>query len=98
MTEDEAKKKWCPFSRIGASGGNGNNRWIESAGEDATTAANYKPVLCIASACMAWRWTDAGRQPVAGYQDASGASHATQWADSAAPPIDGFCGLAGTPQ
>lgn len=42
MTEDEAKKKWCPLAR-----------YDENANRDATNDADYSP--CIASACMAWR-------------------------------------------
>lgn len=50
MTEDEAKTKWCPFSRMaedmGASKAASANRAI--VGLDRHT-------LCIGSACMAWR-------------------------------------------
>lgn len=44
MTEDEAKTKWCPFTRVG---------------EQASGAAENRPdgsYNCIASGCMAWRW------------------------------------------
>lgn len=104
MTEDQAKTKWCPFSRIGTSGGDGSNRWIESAGEDATTAANYKPVLCIASACMAWRTaTNPGvewhpfvsdQSPGAGWY---WSDIEKQWWRADQKPF-GYCGLAGAPQ
>lgn len=49
FSEDEARKRWCPFARI----------------EAATSAINRLDVgevrwpigcRCIASACMAWRW------------------------------------------
>lgn len=44
MTEDEAKTKWCPFTRVGfADHGGTNNR-------------HDGGLNCIASACMAWRW------------------------------------------
>jgi len=46
MTEDEAKAKWCPFSRDFTSVGDGAvgvNRWGGGGSR------------CIASACMAWR-------------------------------------------
>lgn len=43
MTEAEAKKKWCPFTRI--------------AEGDTTINRGYVDLTCcIASACMAWRW------------------------------------------
>lgn len=45
LTEEKAKKKWCPFARM---------RWdnipLNRDGYD-------KPITrCIASECMAWRW------------------------------------------
>lgn len=50
MTEDEAKKKWCPFSRIlleNGTVGAAVNRY-----EGVPEAAR-----CLGSACMAWRWS-----------------------------------------
>ena len=56
MTEDEAKKKWCPFSRAidFAVDENGDNHY-------ATTNRNYlgdpnPESYCLASKCMAWRF------------------------------------------
>jgi hypothetical protein len=48
MTEDEARKKWCPMGR---------HSFTTHRGE----ASVNRPVelsLCIASACMMWRWDD----------------------------------------
>lgn len=44
LTEEEAKTKWCPMSRM-----EGNNRhW-----------GSQKYISsCIASECMMWRWSD----------------------------------------
>jgi len=45
LTEAEARTKWCPFSRVG---------------DDTLTANNRPPTApydCIASDCMAWRWS-----------------------------------------
>ncbi len=53
MTEDDARKKWCPMVRLGsaqdtahADGYCWNNR-----GEDS------HDVNCIASDCAVWKWT-----------------------------------------
>lgn len=46
MTEEEAKTKWCPFTRAADLEG---NRGLVSGHEHPQT-------MCIGSACMAWRW------------------------------------------
>ena len=96
MTEDEAKTKWCPFSRVSNAnhGGDACNRWDSSGG-----AKNYGPAgsNCIASACMAWRsegamaWLKSGNRPlrsdeIARSDDIEGR-----------PSNRGHCGLAGRP-
>ena len=53
MTEDEAGETWCPFSRVGGLGGDHSYNRSESPHHDLLP----KESLCIASACMAWRWT-----------------------------------------
>lgn len=105
MTEDEAKTKWCPFSRVGYPGGDMSsaspNRTV--IGTDTLNGANF----CIASACMAWRWDEAKR--TAAFLEAVQAHMQTQ-----KPPnfnmatqvvyaekggqferVEGYCGLAG---
>lgn len=57
MTEDEAKTKWCPFSRY-LSEGAGVNRWKQSAPPEEPHALNPVPCRCIGSDCMAWRIDD----------------------------------------
>ena len=50
LTEEEAKTKWCPFARQSDEGTGAYNRY-----QDMTMPPSC---LCIASACMAWRWID----------------------------------------
>lgn len=55
MTEDEARTRWCPFARVLAtvdSAPAAVNRFLapESEGPEIFTA-------CIASECMAFRWS-----------------------------------------
>ena len=47
MTEQEARKKWCPQGRVHSSAGSYNR--TESRTVDG-------PCKCIASDCMSWRW------------------------------------------
>lgn len=72
LTEDEAKAKWCPFSRVLVTDQaelpvavNRNNQ---------TGAGGFwKGSKCVASECMAWRWgSDAGQSETDGsvsYED-----------------------------
>jgi len=47
MTEDDAKKKWCPMSRYGDFNlGGALNRGLDEAGT----------LNCVGSSCMMWRW------------------------------------------
>lgn len=54
MTEDEARKKWCPQARVATRGEDAAvNRW-------AVFGSGFGPshgTTCIASECMAWRST-----------------------------------------
>lgn len=85
-TEDEARRKWCPFASVDVSrlsdeelaertqGFHGENVWSQA---------------CIASECMAWRWANKWR-------NADGME-----IDFYQPPTDekairfGYCGLSG---
>jgi hypothetical protein len=53
-TEDEAKKKWCPDSRVASKNGpsyGGNHAYNRTAHPDDNPSGQ-----CIASECMKWRW------------------------------------------
>jgi hypothetical protein len=53
MTEDEARKKWCPHVRFSQwAEGIINNRGDLNGKHD-----------CLASKCMAWRWCAEGYTP-----------------------------------
>lgn len=101
MTEDEAKTKWCPFVTAGAYA---RERMTsdEQSGENATR--------CIASACMAWRWSEPKR--TAAFLEAVQAHMKRQvkpnfntsvqavYAETGGQfeRVEGHCGLAGAPQ
>ena len=55
MTEEEAKKKWCPMVRISGAGSSGaiSNRGCTDEGVHDDMAQ-----MCMASDCMAWRWEE----------------------------------------
>lgn len=80
-TEAEARKCWCPFMRVPFSSivdGLG----IAVAVNNAKTADDEGLTRCIASECMAWRWTGEFKDDpeVKFVKDATG-----------------YCGLAGKP-
>lgn len=59
MTEDEARQKWCPFSRIADPNAmtGGNRRYRQQGGGAAPAKHAFNQATrCIASECMAWRW------------------------------------------
>jgi len=89
MTEEEAKTKWCPHSRVvlydkereaaKRALSSGHNRAAFTSSHDVSTdCLNPEFCRCIASECMAWRWEFIGS--TAGYSN-----------------TEGCCGLAGRP-
>lgn len=77
MTEQEAKKKWCPFAIAHRAGISGGGNRVQYEGGDWEIA---RGTTCIASGCMAWRsqyeWNpDASTiEPVGGYCGLAGRS------------------------
>lgn len=59
LTEEEARKKWCPFVRYYEAGDRAaSNRWRQSLPAEEPHALNPVPCRCIASDCMMWQWFD----------------------------------------
>lgn len=81
FTETEAKTKWCPLARAGDTRDEGRisiNRSGNAADMDC---------LCLASACMAWQWSNrkAGHDP-----EFDGVKAAEDFTKR--NPLRGFCG------
>lgn len=80
MTEDEARTKWCPFTRHAYSVGN--------LGVTSVNRGNFlepNECRCIASECMAWRWHHMFAYPLNPDDTSS---------PTITPDTKGFCGLA----
>lgn len=63
MTEDEARKKWCPMARVSIHAPEESRKDFISTGnrwqaESSRKSLNVYPqgAQCIASDCMMWRW------------------------------------------
>jgi hypothetical protein len=87
MTEEEAKGKWCPHVRVARLETLGRNDFIVGGTNRDALGRVAMPAscLCLASACMAWRWA------LGVAEDASGNEY------SAPSTTRGYCGLAGKP-
>jgi hypothetical protein len=97
MTEAEATEKWCPFARAGIRYAEGNRD---------PDGGPRAPCRCIASACMAWRWSQHRLEFSYDEKRPDGDG----WEPSPFVPVSmrplwqrprenrgGYCGLAGTP-
>jgi hypothetical protein len=83
MTEDEARKKWCPQVRFVISDKFGltfNNRINSQAELSAQQDGRPTASRCIASRCTAWRWIKPAQRKGRAVKHACG-----------------YCGLAGRP-
>lgn len=83
MTEDEARQRWCPFVRMPI------NRAI--------SAEMTSTITCLASNCMAWRWTSPPHWRV---KRAEGITVAVDknTPDAYQTRGNGYCGIAGKPE
>lgn len=85
MTEDEAKQRWCPFTRATAT----DIEWHSNRPSFADTDKNPFDT-CLGTSCMAWRWRG---WFLAEARDV----HATPPPTEQSVRL-GYCGLAGSPQ
>lgn len=92
MTEEEAKKKWCPFARAQQfqSVHNVSSAIGEPVADNPAVNRDTMNVNCIGSACMAWRVSEMA------YFDRWGRPvKATDNAAVKEKDLGGICGLAG---
>jgi hypothetical protein len=104
LTEEEAKTKWCPNAR--ESGGDTGTFWnkprkliaklfgIDYAEQEATD----RGCLCIASACMAWRWAEEKNAEAVAEFEALCPTGASMGCEVTGPSPVGYCGIAGRPE
>jgi hypothetical protein len=87
MTEQEAKQRWCPFSRTHVANEHGIvsvNVWPRDTA-DGRDRDYLGECRCIGSACMAWRSTPARRGRMSAIEE------------EIEMPAQSWCGLAGKP-
>lgn len=87
LSEEEAKKRWCPQAR--------ELDWHKDAGNIDRKISGYNRnkngniPACIASYCMVWRWAEAKK-----LRDIDLVTSDVQ----DLPPRTGYCGIAGKPE
>jgi hypothetical protein len=86
MTEEEAKMKWCPNVRLVADPQLYTNR-----GRTPEKAAAF---MCLASECMAWRWTWTTDSLFVSFE---GIPPEPVFRKYDKEHLHGYCGLAGKP-
>ncbi len=60
MTENEARKKWCPHVRLWQLSGNGGDTAYNRIESEMGTNINPINSRCVASDCMMWRNNEVG--------------------------------------
>lgn len=93
-SEEEAKEKWCPFSRAAVYQQVGRDMSVSPAcnRQHILGAPNIlipEASLCIGSGCMSWRW--------AGWHTKAFGTIAPDPSGNSIGPRLGYCGLAGKP-
>ncbi len=83
QSEDQAKGKWCPFTRVGVHSGTG----AVSVNRYPLAATIHEETRCLARGCMAWRW--------AGWQTTFETVAPLPPEDIRIGERLGYCGLAG---
>jgi hypothetical protein len=113
MTEDEARKKWCPMSRMMFAKSDNDVRWRVNAQDHSFNRVHYRkdgelnhefPTTCCASRCMMWRTqhekvtVDAGVEPEGdGWRQIAGVIDNLGKSQRVWARSMGYCGLAGKP-
>lgn len=86
-TEEEAKTKWCPFTRAAIDVVDGAHV-IDFTSANRSERGLPAVTLCVASACMAWRW---GEEPLEPALDPNKPPPPEY-------PREGYCGAFGAPR
>lgn len=93
MTEDEAKSKWCPFSRTAAPV---DSEFSGTAG-NRTYNGTHSVDNCIGSACMAWRLDNATGLKIEKHEQGHTPEGKFWVKNTCTEGPTGYCGLAGKP-
>ena len=72
MTEEEAKKRWCPMARVHISRSLSGSEYYSN-----NRLALHDLTTCIASGCMAWRTGESYGERFSGYCGLAGKQEAT---------------------
>lgn len=98
MTEEEARTKWCPFSRPELPRADdcgyqaGNRAFVEPGGDQTTERTR-----CLGSACMAWRAHTKSWNATVGRWVEPERAYLSSDIIEQRPTDEGHCGLAGKP-